>query len=369
LISQARAIDRAQVRNRKEQHMKYIIAILLIMASNSAITCTTFLLSRDGHYVFGRNYDWSTDAGMICTNARGLYKTSMSEQGNQVSWTSVFGSVTFNQFGKEFPMGGMNEAGLVVEVMWMDGSQYPEADDRAALNALQWIQYQLDNYSTVSEVINADRILRISQANPPLHFLIADSTGKAATIEFIKGKQQVHVGDNLKWPALTNSSYEMLMSSQGQKMDQASGSYMDNSAERFGKACGMIDKFKVNDSNADMVDYAFEILDTVKVPGFTQWSIAYDITERKVHFRTSRHREIKNITLKNINFDCEAPSLTLNLNQSLKENVNTFLKPFTAEENLSVIREGADGSRKNFDIKDEIVKHLADYSLLVKCNQ
>jgi hypothetical protein len=30
--------------------------------------------------VFGRNYDWVTDAGMVCTNLKGLSKTSMQTE-------------------------------------------------------------------------------------------------------------------------------------------------------------------------------------------------------------------------------------------------------------------------------------------------
>jgi penicillin V acylase-like amidase (Ntn superfamily) len=31
--------------------------------------------------------------------------------------------VTFNQYGRNFPSGGMNEAGLVIELMWLEGSR------------------------------------------------------------------------------------------------------------------------------------------------------------------------------------------------------------------------------------------------------
>ena len=40
-----------------------------------------------------------------------------------------YGAIFFNQFGREFPMGGMNEAGLVVELMWLDETVFPSPDD------------------------------------------------------------------------------------------------------------------------------------------------------------------------------------------------------------------------------------------------
>ena len=149
------------------------------------IACTTFFINKNGQLVFGRNYDWITNGGMVCTNLKGLHKTSAKvNDGQTTSWTSKYGSITFNQYGKEFPTGGMNEMGLVVELMWADGTQYPKADNRASLGALQWIQYQLDNHATIDEVIESDKNIRISQNNPPLHYLIADASGNAATCAF-----------------------------------------------------------------------------------------------------------------------------------------------------------------------------------------
>src|SRR4030095_6709679 len=121
-----------------------LISVCFISSFNSS-ACTTFLLNKNGQLVFGRNYDWVTNAGIVCTNLRGLQKTSMKEEeGTPISWVSQYGSITFNQYGKEFPNGGMNEKGLVVEMMWLDGTKFPDPDNRSPLNVLQWIQYQLD---------------------------------------------------------------------------------------------------------------------------------------------------------------------------------------------------------------------------------
>src|SRR6185436_5175860 len=96
------------------------------------------------------------------TNLRGLFKTSMqTSDGKTISWVSKYGSITFNQYGKEFPTAGMNEKGLVVELMWLDGTHYPQKDQRPSVDVLQWIQYELDNSATVEQVIKTDATLRI----------------------------------------------------------------------------------------------------------------------------------------------------------------------------------------------------------------
>src|SRR5437868_6250551 len=135
---------------------------LLFLKIPVLCACTTFFINKNGQLLFGRNYDWVSDAGIVCTNLKGLAKTSMKRsEGTTISWTSLYGSITFNQYGKEFPTGGMNEKGLVVELMWLDETKYPDPDKRPAVGVLQWIQYQLDNCATVDEVIETDKILRI----------------------------------------------------------------------------------------------------------------------------------------------------------------------------------------------------------------
>jgi len=159
--------------------------------------------------IFGRNYDWVTDAGMVCTNLRGLSKTSMkAAEGSTISLVSQYGSITFNQYGKEFPTGGMNEKGLVVELMWLDETKYPKPDARPAVDVLQWVQYQLDNCATIDDVVATDKKVRIAAVgNTPLHYLVADAKGNAATIEFLDGKMLVHKGSDLPFPVLTNDDY------------------------------------------------------------------------------------------------------------------------------------------------------------------
>ncbi|HVG42417.1 MAG TPA: linear amide C-N hydrolase, partial [Chitinophagaceae bacterium] len=144
--------------------MKKILAIFFLLAFlySQTMGCTTFFLQKQGQMVFGRNYDWVTATGLVNTNLRGLAKSSLPIGGGSIlRWTSKYGSVTFNQYGKEFPNGGMNEQGLVVELMWLSDSRYPAADNRPALSVLQWIQYQLDNCESVEEVIVTDKNLRI----------------------------------------------------------------------------------------------------------------------------------------------------------------------------------------------------------------
>ncbi|HOC73269.1 MAG TPA: hypothetical protein PKL54_10660, partial [Candidatus Hydrogenedentes bacterium] len=92
-------------------------ALAMLLAASAAHPCTTFVLENGGAPVFGRNYDWSVESAALFVNKRGVRKIAVllnPATAPPAEWTSKYGSVTFNQIAREFPCGGMNEAGLVV---------------------------------------------------------------------------------------------------------------------------------------------------------------------------------------------------------------------------------------------------------------
>jgi choloylglycine hydrolase len=350
-----------------------LIAIVFISLLQYAFACTTFFINKNGQLIFGRNYDWISDAGMVCTNLKGLSKTSIKiEDGKTIHWISKYGSITFNQYGKELPNGGMNETGLVVELMWADGSRYPKPDDRPALGVLQWIQFQLDNFSSVEEIISSDSKIRISPNNPPLHYLIADADGNVATIEFLEGKMVVHQGKDLPFPALTNNSYtESVQLAKDSKYLSGNTSYnfQDNSIKRFTKACSMLQTIQQNDINKPVVDFAFDILDTVSQKEFTKWSIVYDLKNKIIYFKTVNYPEIKSLTFNSFAFQCPAISKALNMNQSLNGNVNQYFTPFNDHMNRLILDKAVAESKSQVPITEKDIEFNINYANTVKCTE
>lgn len=307
---------------------KVLPFVLLCSLYQPVLACTTFCINKNGQIVFGRNYDWVTGAGIVNTNQRGLFKTSMSTgNGSTISWVSSYGSITFNQYGKEFPTGGMNEKGLVVELMMLEETVYPANDARPAVGVLQWIQYQLDNSATTADVISSDALVRIKESGTPIHFLVADAAGNVATIEFLNGKMTVHKDESLPFPVLTNDTYASSVDV-AKRWIGKNVSLQNNSLDRFVKACGMVKKF--NESNIEMpvTDFAFSILDKISQGSFTRWSIVYDISNKKIHFKTDANKEVKTIQFAVFEFACNGPYKMLNMNQDLKGDVSrNFILP------------------------------------------
>ena len=322
--------------------------------------------------VFGRNYDWVTGNGIVCTNLKGLAKTSAkTKDGETISWVSQHGSITFNQYGKEFPTGGMNEKGLVVELMWLDGTQYPTADKRPAIDVLQWIQYQLDNCGTVDELIDTDSKIRIaSKDNPPLHYLVADATGNAATIEFLNGKMKVHKGGELPFPVLTNDVYASSIEQTKTAISSTGGSsksFTNNSIDRFAKACSMVTHFLQTPISTSAIDYSFDILDRVAQGSHTKWSIVYDLKNKKIHFKTLDYSQVKNVAFASFNFNCSITSKAWDMNQPIAGDISSLLQDFSLEMNRKVVNKSFDESSSEFTVSDEGRKQTWQYPGSISC--
>jgi penicillin V acylase-like amidase (Ntn superfamily) len=346
--------------------MKKILALVIvcIIPVCFLFACTTFFINKNGQMLFGRNYDWITDAGMVCTNLKGLSKTSMqTENGETISWISQYGSITFNQYGKEFPTGGMNEKGLVVELMWLDETKYPAADSRPAVGVLQWIQYQLDNCTTIEEVIATDKKLRISPTGTtPLHYLVADANGNAATIEFLNGKIVVHKGKDLTVPVLTNNIYDE--SVKAYKNSSANG---NNSLERFSEACSMIQKLNAGSVTKPLIDYSFDILGEVAQGDFTKWSIVYDLTNKSIQFKTNRFKQIKTVNFSSFDFNCTATAKVWDMNQPGKGNINSLFENFGSAINKRIVETAAKESAAHVTISEKNIERLWQYAPGIKC--
>lgn len=308
----------------------FAIAATLAVADN-ARACTTFCFEQDGTRVFGKNYDWNVEDGLAIVNKRGVMKTAFTSD-NPATWTSRFGSVTFNQYGREFPSGGINEQGLVIELMWLDETMYPEADRRRALPTLQWIQYQLDCSADVDQVIASDSKVRIAEAGSArIHFLIADAKGNVATVESLNGRTTVHRGAKLPYPVLTNDMYQVSVT-YAQHLDPAKP-LTSSSLDRFARAARGLAP-----SQGNAVEEAFALLDDVAQGDYTQWSIVYDIGEKRAYFRTRLHREVRFLDLDALDLSCATPVQVVDMNAAHAGDMSKQLADYSPDINRNLVR-------------------------------
>lgn len=290
-----------------------ILLILLMFSVNKLFSCTTFVLDDNNDLLYGRNFDFDAGVGHISINKRDQLKRSFLLPGEkQLSWVSKYGSVTFNQVGREFPYGGINEAGLIIEVLWLGSTVYPSVDNRYGLMEVQWVQFQLDNFATVNEAAASIAAIRISDKSfAPIHFLIADRTGNTAVIECIDGKMELYMGNQLPVKALANSTYQNSLNFLN---GEQPGDSPNESLVRYKKAANMLEDYKSEDGSA--IDYSFKILHEVRIPGRTRWSIVYDLNNMAIFYKTTANPTLKTLNLGELDFSAYSSDLYIDIDHN-----------------------------------------------------
>jgi choloylglycine hydrolase len=315
--------------------------IVFFLLVSDSLGCTTFCLKNKGEVLFGKNYDWMIGDGAVFVNRRGVSKwSSLENEKNVAKWVSKYGSVTFNQYGWESPSGGMNEAGLVIELMWLDETKYPQPDSRPAVDVLEWIQFNLDTAASTDEVIaNTDKVRIASRVN--LHYLVNDKNGATATIEFLDGKLVAHTGPDLAVAALANDTYERSL----KYSRSANSTESESSLDRFSRAAASTAEFaRLSKTEKAAVDYAFGILADVAQRNSTQWSIVYDQKRSKIYFRTRKVPQIRSIDAKALDYSCSAQVKILDMNAGLAGDTTTQFKNYTREANRDLVERAFNGT-------------------------
>jgi penicillin V acylase-like amidase (Ntn superfamily) len=321
----------------------FSLVLLASLFVNESLACTTFCLKNGDETLFGRNYDWMIGDGLVFVNKRNLAKSSTAAGAeNPARWTSRYGSVTFNQYGRENPMGGMNEAGLVVELMWLDEARYPVDEKQPSVDVLEWVQYNLDTAATVDEVLRNAAELRIS-SRVTLHYLVSDKTGAAATVEFLDGRLVARAGAKLEVAALANDTYEKSLAYAKTTAPDRAGS--ESSFDRFTRAAQSVREFaKKPRAEKEAVAYAFETLQSVAQKNGTQWSVVYDQRRGRIHFRTRQSRNIKTIDVRAFDYSCAAPVRIFDVNARDAGDVTAKFVDYTSRANRDLIERSFTGT-------------------------
>lgn len=188
------------------------LTILPFVSPLQLQACTRALYQGpDGTIVTGRSMDWAEKTGTdLWAFPRGMIRDGASGA-NTMKWASRYGSVICSFYGVS-SVDGMNEKGLVANMLYLVESEYPDPDGkRPTMSIATWSQYVLDNYATVSDAVKALRDDPFIVMAPELpggkrgagHMAISDPSGDSAIFEYVKGKLTIHHGK--QYPVMTNS--------------------------------------------------------------------------------------------------------------------------------------------------------------------
>ncbi|MGE0669894.1 MAG: linear amide C-N hydrolase [Parachlamydiales bacterium] len=332
--------------------------------------CTAFQFkAEDGTWIYARSLEFGFRMGsdlLIVPRGTAYTGTALNNK-TGLKWTAQYGFVGMNQsVGKEFVSEGMNEKGLIVGMLYFPRyAQFEassDADSSRTMGSWELAAYLLGRCSTVSEVKEAvEKVIvgRVPNADLggfviPLHYYVADRSGKAIVIEYLNGKRNIY--DNplgvltnsppFEWhmthmiryinlspinvPELKLSDWTLRNLGQGSGLLGLPGDYTPSS--RFVRAI-FFSQWAVKPDNAeDAVGLGFHILNTFNIfdgivrttleeennselplaktgvdlkNDITQWVVVHDRTHLKTYIRTYNNLQVQMVDLNKIDFSKE----------------------------------------------------------------
>lgn len=267
--------------------------------------CTVFTaLNPKGEPVLARNHDYFYSPALVLfTNHPGGYAsvsivdlsfigfdtpeklTSISEQDRTKMLYSPY-----------LPCDGMNEYGLTVGITYVPKAKLSFKPDRETIFSLEAIRLMLDHAKNTAEAIQLLSKYNISFPVLPSHFLIADPSGDAAIVEFIKGKMVV---TRSKEPWLTASNFlvygntdsirkytRQMLTKEDTTWDINGKSYFRyvTATENLKKTNGILSS---DDAMRLLVKVSLKKL-TQEIRMTTQWSVVYNMGSGEVQVVMAR---------------------------------------------------------------------------------
>jgi len=327
--------------------------------------CSTIIFGTNSHKYLAENYDHSLDHGLVEVNLKDTVKENGRKPGEKaIRWCVKYGSITFNQFSLELPVSGMNEKGLAVALMWHYEGDFGTDEQYSRLSALQWIQYQLDNYQNITEVLKGLETIRPKQEGVPLHYTVLDAEGNSLLLEFMDGEPKTYV--NPEYPILTNSSYRECLERARVYVDQV-GHHENSSIARFIHLYRQYPELNCSDISAST---GFGLLQSVNqtqtsdesLPWntgnrdntITAWSIVFSPLKKTILLKTHKNESIREIRLADFDFEKESKYLLMDINDGTEGSADQLFQPYSKEHNRNIVRQTA----KSFEMPESEQENL-----------
>jgi choloylglycine hydrolase len=260
--------------------LRHSVAFALIWSTaDSGYACSAIAADPNAEPLLAGNYDWKARGGIVFTSPRGQIKEalSLSKKAKLAKWTSKYSSLTISQFGRDFPMQGINEAGLAGMVL-VGEAQYPNQGPLGVIQENLWLQYQLDQFGSVAEVVEHVSDFGIEKLSASLHWFMCDKTRDCAVIEFIQGEAVVHRGSELYIRAVTNTAYQKAI--QTLSHWRQSERPMPQGYESTHRFIRLAEASDIRDALRLAVT-----LDQVALSGYTAWQTIFDLESRSLVVR------------------------------------------------------------------------------------
>ena len=318
---------------------KWGIALAAITAGtqlNTTEACTRVVYQgKDNTVLTARSMDWKEDTrSNLWIFPRGMKRNGEIGK-NPLEWTSKYGSVVASAYDI-CSTDGMNEKGLVANLLWLAESEYPQWDGKKpGLSIAAWVQYILDNFATVDEAVSyveKGTFEVVSDMMPDgtrmatLHLSISDADGDNAIFEYIGGELKIH----------HDKSYQVMTNSPVFDQQLALNDYWKNiggttflpgtnrAADRFVRASFYINAIpKVADTRTAVAS-VFSVIRNTSVPlgittpnepniSSTRWRTVSDQKNKVYFFESTIQPNVYWVNLQDVDFSEKAPVKMLDL--------------------------------------------------------
>ena len=298
--------------------------------------CTRVVYSgTNGMVATGRSMDWKTEMhSNLWAFPRGMMRSGEAGE-NSLKWTSRYGSVVTSAF-EIASTDGMNEKGLVANLLWLPETKYPLRDkNKPGLAITVWVQYMLDNFATVEEAVSytdEDTFQVVSDMMPDgsrlatLHLSISDAVGDCAIFEYVGGRLTVY--HNKDYKVMTNSpTYDKQLALNEYWKTIGGLSFLpgtNRAADRFARASFYINALPKTDDERIAVASVFSVVRNVSVPygistpespeiSTTQWRTVSESKSLRYFFESSLTPNTFWVDLRDLDFSEGAPVLKLSI--------------------------------------------------------
>jgi penicillin V acylase-like amidase (Ntn superfamily) len=298
--------------------------------------CTRVVYSGTNKMVVtGRSMDWKTEMhSNLWVFPKGMERNG--ETGvNSLQWTSKYGSVVASAF-EIASTDGINEKGLVANLLWLPETEYPVRDkSKPGLAITAWVQYMLDNFASVDEAvsfIDENTFQVVSDKMPDgsrlatLHLSISDATSDCAIFEYIGGQLTVYHSKDYK--VMTNSpTYNKQLALNEYWKSIGGLSFLPGTnrpSDRFARASFYIDALPKTDDQRIAIASVFSVVRNASVPygistpespeiSTTQWRTVSDSKNLRYFFESSLTPNTFWVNLQELDLSEGAPVLKLSI--------------------------------------------------------
>lgn len=317
----------------------FILFLANIALNPSANACTRVVYKGpESTVITARSMDWKTEIDAnLWVFPKGIERNG--EVGPlSIKWTSKYGSLIASAWDIA-TADGINEKGLVANVLWLVESEYPTfnpSGSKSGMSISLWAQYVLDNFATVAEAVDYlkdEPFVLVSDYIPgtdkftTLHLSISDAQGDNAIFEYINGKLVIH--HDPSYTVMTNSPIFEQQLALNEYWKGIPGTVMlpgtNRAADRFVRASYYIQAIPQTSDVRTAVASVFSVIRNSSVPfgissetepniSSTRWRSVSDQKNLVYFFETALTPNTFWVNLKN--FDLSAKGKTMKLDMS-----------------------------------------------------